>query len=91
MIEIQKYLPTDAKGIVEKIDGKTILLGYISEKTGEVFSSEYSQLTLNQKGMILIRVGEGTKGSTVRREGETVARMTVGIDFYSLNDLGLKQ
>lgn len=81
MGEIKKYLPSDAEEIAKKIDNKTTLIGYQSESLSQVFQ--------NEKGMILIRVGEGIKGSTVRGEGATVVRMTAGIDSYSLKDLGL--
>lgn len=43
------------------------------------------------KGRILVLVSEGEKDSQVRREGETVARMTVGIDESDLKELDMEK
>lgn len=90
--EIMKYIPDDSvkiKSFDDKKNGTSLTL-YESKKIAETFKEMYSEINASVKGRILVRVSEGEKGSTVRREGETVARMTVGIDKSDLKKMGME-
>jgi len=80
--EILQYIPKDAKKIKEKVEGGQILQLYTSEQALSDFQEYYSDRGIEPKGAVTIRVIEGEKGSTVRREGITTATMNMGNDAH---------